>query len=190
MYSTVKVENRLAWKTLQLFSSNLEIIWIYSGTLQLHNTRQSSKSSSFRLWKKNHLVFKVVKIFFYDFSTCRCGRPEKAWEAREDIRQSERSIFRRFGRAWKINQSYQCGGVQFFSSFYTFHRNSAVEGPSQGYFVKVYVKMCLISYQCKVYASLFSTLKWITVFSCCSIKNIYKCLWFGRGPFIHIPKHI
>ena len=61
------------------------------------------------------------------FFTCRCGRPEKAWEAREDIRHSERSIFRRFGRAWKINQSYQCGGVQFFSCFYTFHRNS-VEG--------------------------------------------------------------
>ena len=87
------------------------------------------------------------------FFTCRCGRPEKAWEAREDIRQSERSIFRRFGRAWKINQSYQCGGVQFFSCFYTFHRNSAVEGLRNilsGFMTKcvlfLIIAMCLVCF--------------------------------------------
>ena len=128
MYSTVNFENRLAWKTLKLFSQILKS-FEFIQELCSCNTRQSSKSSSFRLWKKKSSGFKSSQdILLNVFFTCRCGRPEKAWEAREDIRQSERSIFRRFGRAWKINQSYQCGGVQFFSCFYTFHRNSAVEG--------------------------------------------------------------
>ena len=115
-------------KDSSTFFSNIEIIWIYSGTLQLQH-QAIFKIFFISFVEKKSSGFKSSQdILLNVFFTCRCGRPEKAWEAREDIRQSERSIFRRFGRAWKINQSYQCGGVQFFSCFYTFHRNSAVEG--------------------------------------------------------------
>ena len=44
-----------------------------------------------------------MKLCHFIGCTWRCGSPEKAAEASEDIRQSERSIFRRFGKAWKDN---------------------------------------------------------------------------------------
>ena len=66
-----------------------------------------------------------MKLCHFIGCTWRCGSPEKAAEASEDIRQSERSIFRRFGKACKDNhlptvqeiclqkRKTQIGGIHF-----------------------------------------------------------------------------